>query len=149
MEEQEYRDTYHSINQRRCVFEKAINSRRCDCASCHRFNLADREGVACRSGPGNERCSRLLDTMRSQARFALHLTHADAPLPHTREIKVQVGGLLGIQALVADEPDGEPSIENVTGLLDTAMKKYGSIEDLPYNLIVQAIVSFEGRKRRG
>ena len=94
MDEQEYRSTYHTVNKRRCVYEKAINSRRCNCAKCHRFNLADREGVACNSATGNALCTEFLNTLRSKARFSLHLTHADKPLPHTKEIKVQTGGLL-------------------------------------------------------
>ena len=149
MEEQEFRDTYHTINQRRCVFEKSINSRRCSCSRCHRFNLADREGVACKTATGNALCSELLTTMRSQARFALHLTHADAPLPHTAEIKVQTGGLLGIQTLLYPDKANDTRVEDIIGLLDAAIKQYDRIAALPFNLVVQAIVNFQGRKKRG
>ena len=97
MEEKAYKDTYDSINERRCVFEKTINSRRCTCKQSQRFHLADREGIACKSTTGNALCIEFLNSMRSKARFALHLTSADGPLPHTKEIKVQTGGLLGLQ----------------------------------------------------
>ena len=52
MEEKEYKNTYQSINERRCVFEKTINSRRCTCKQSQRFHLADREGIACKSASG-------------------------------------------------------------------------------------------------
>jgi hypothetical protein len=148
MEEQQFRDTYHLVNQRRCVFEKAINSRRCSCDRCQRFNLADREGVACKTASGNALCNELLNTMRSKSRFALHLTHADGPLPHTKEIKVQTGGLLGLQALLHPEQAAAVQVENIIKLLDTAIQRYGRLADLPFDLIVQAIVRFEGRSRR-
>ena len=148
MEEKEYKETYHSINQRRCVFEKTINSRRCTCNQSQRFHLADREGIACKSAPDNALCIEFLNSMRSNARFALHLTSADGPLPHTKEIKVQTGGLLGLQALIYPHRATDTNIENAIGLIDAAIEKYSSLEKLPYDILVQAIVKFEGRKRR-
>jgi hypothetical protein len=148
MEEKEYRDTYQSINERRCVFEKTINSRRCTCRQSQRFHLADREGIACKSATGNALCSTFLDSMRRNARFALHLTSANSPLPHAKEIKVQTGGLLGLQGLIHPELAGDSNVDNAIGLIDAAIEKYGSIDALPYDIIVQAIVKFEGRKKR-
>ena len=148
MDEQQYRNTYHSINDRRCVFEKTINSRRSTCKQAHRFQLADREGIACRSASANALCKELLDHMRSKARFALHLTSADSPLPHAREIKVQTGGLLGLQMLLHPEKSAADNVENIIGLADTALARFERLENLPYDIIVQAIVKFEGRKKR-
>ena len=148
MDEQQYRNTYHSINDRRCVFEKTINSRRSTCKQAHRFQLADREGIACRSATANALCKELLDHMRSKARFSLHLTSADSPLPHAREIKVQTGGLLGLQGLLHPEKSTADNVENIIGLADTALARFERLENLPYDIIVQAIVKFEGRKKR-
>jgi hypothetical protein len=148
MEEKEYRDTYQTINERRCVFEKTINSRRCTCRQSQRFHLADREGIACKSATGNALCTTLLSSMRSNARFALHLTSADGPLPHAKEIKVQTGGLLGLQGLIRPEHAENSNVENAIGLIDAAIEKYGSIDALPFDIIVQAIVKFEGRRKR-
>jgi len=85
--------------------------------------------------------------MRSNARFALHLTSADSPLPHAREIKVQTGGLLGLQGLLHPEKSGAETVVNAIGLIDEAITKFGRLEELPYDIIVQAIVKFEGRKK--
>lgn len=148
MEEQEYKDTYRTVNQRRCVFEKTINSRRCTCNSSQRFHLADREGIACRSATGNALCIEFLNSMRSNARFSLHLTNTDGPLPHAREIKVQTGGLLGLQGLIYPDKAGNANVENAIGLIDSAIEKFGRLEDIPYDVIVQSIVKFEGRRKR-
>ena len=148
MNELEYREAYQSVNERRCVFEKTINSRRCSCEKSCRFHLADREGIACKSATANALCGELLNQMRSNARFALHLTSADEPLPHAREIKVQTGGLLGLQGLLHPEKSAADSIENAIGLIDLAISRFGRLEALPYDVIVQAIVRFEGRKKR-
>ncbi len=147
MDETEYRSTYHAINELRCVFEKAILSRRCACTRCNRFHLADREGAACQSPGAHQRCHQLLQQLRQKALFALKLTHLEGELPHAKEIKVQTGGLLGLQAALRPE---QPAIRvaDVDGLLMEALQHYPSLAALPYPRIMQSVVGFEGRKRR-
>jgi len=148
MEEEEYRATYQALNQRRCVFEKAINSRRCNCRQAARFHLADREGVGCESEAGNALCIALLGILRRKARFSLHLTRADAPLPHAKEIRVQIGGMLGLQKLLHPDLVQSDTVGNIHGLAVEALDRYGCIENLPYDRIVQALATFEGRRKR-
>ena len=148
MEEQQYKETYEAVNERRCVFEKTINSRRSSCSKSTRFHLADREGIACKSASGNALCTELLARMRSNARFALHMTHADGPLPHAKEIRVQTGGLLGLQALIHPYLAEQTNVADIISTLDAALQRYGDLESLPYELIVQGIVKFEGRRKR-
>ena len=149
MDESEYRATYQAINERRCVFEKTISSRRSTCSKSLRFQLADREGVSCSSATGNALCAELLGLMRRNARFALHITHADGPLPHAREIRVQTGGLLGLQALVCPDRRDRDNVEDIITLVDIALERYPSLEALPFDSIVQRIVKFEARSKRG
>ncbi len=148
MEEQEYREIYSAINERRCPYEKAINSRRCNCSQSKRFNLANREGVACKSAPGNLLCNELLNIMRQKARFSLHVTHATSPLPHAKEIKVQVGGLLGLQKAMDAQAADMPTVDDIYRLTNAAMGHYVSLADLPYEEIMQSIVVFKGREKR-
>lgn len=148
MEEREYREIYSAINERRCPYEKAINSRRCNCSQSRRFNLANREGVACKSEAGNLLCNDLLNIMRQKARFSLHVTHATSPLPHAKEIKVQVGGLLGLQKLVYPQAADASTVGDIYGLTNTALGHYVSLSELPFAEIVQSIVIFEGREKR-
>ena len=148
MDENEYRSTYHKLNQDRCQFEKTLLSRRSTCSRGKGFNLADREGVSCQSPAARERCALLLETLRENARFALHLTEIDGALPFNKEIKVQTGGLLGLQKLVSPELESADKVEDVYQLISLAEQKYGSIATIPYSAIMPSIVSFEGRKRR-
>jgi hypothetical protein len=148
MEEHEYRATYQALSQRPCVFVKAVTSRRCSCSQSARFHLADREGVACKSDTGNARCIALLDAMRRNARFTLHITHAHGPLPHAKEIRVQIGGLLGLQKLLHPDLTQADSVHDINSLTTEAIERYRCIENLPYELIVQTLASFEGRRKR-
>ena len=148
MEEREYREIYSAINERRCPYEKAVNSRRCNCSQSKRFNLANREGVACKSAAGNLLCNELLNIMRRKARFSLHVTHATSPLPHAKEIKVQVGGLLGLQKLLDPQAAEATTVADIYGLTNTAVTSYSGLDALPYNEIMQSVVVFKGREKR-
>jgi hypothetical protein len=148
MDENEYRSTYHKLNQSRCQFEKTLLSRRSTCSRGKGFNLADREGVSCQSPAARERCAVLLETLRENARFALHLTEIDGALPFNKEIKVQTGGLLGLQKLLDPESGAAEKAEDIYSLISRAEQKYGSLSAIPYCEIMPSIVSFEGRKRR-
>lgn len=148
MEEDEYRSAYHALNQRRCVFEKTVLSRRAACTHAQRFCLADREGVTCLDEAALAQCKTLLDAMRDKASFALKQTRIDGPLPHAKEIKVQTGGLLGIQAqLGSTVAHAEGQIADIASLVDQALARFGGLQALPYTEITRSIVLFAGRKR--
>lgn len=148
MDETEYRQTYREVNKRKCVFEKAINARRCTCSQAKRFNLADREGVACESDEAHESCIRLLNIMRQKASFSLQLTQVPGPLPHAKEVKVQIGGMLGIQALLYPEKNNAEVADDIHGLINKATKTFNSLEAFPYTEIVKSVVKFQGRLRK-
>lgn len=148
MEEDEYRSTYAAVNERRCVLEKALNSRTVTCSHSERFYLADREGVGCKSDAAQRRCLNLLTRMRDGARFALQMTHIGGPLPHNKEIKVQVGGLLGLQAQLHPERTEAAAVEDVFGLVNAAEQRFGAVTAFPYQDMVKHITRYQGRSRR-
>jgi hypothetical protein len=148
MDENEYRATYHEINRCRCVFEKALNSRVCSCNKSSRFNLADREGVACDTPAGQALCTELLQLLRHNARFTLHLTRIDGPLPHASEIRIQNGGLLGLQKALSRGHQEQPNVGNIHGLIAQAIARYENLDNLPYLDIVKSVLSYTIRQKR-
>jgi hypothetical protein len=149
MDEDQYRTLYHELNPNRCVFEKSINNRRCECALKHRFLIATREGVACRSETALVNCTLLLNTLRNNARFALKLVVVDGPVPHNKELRVQAGGLLGLQKMT--QPDKTKQTETVLNIhqtIEAALLEYGSIDSLPYSLLIKDITAYKVRKKR-
>jgi hypothetical protein len=145
MDEDYFRSTYKQLNPDRCCFEKSITAKRCSCQHAIKFLLASREGVKCNNLESKKTCSLFLITLREQARFSLKQTKIDGPLPHKKEIKIQVGGLLGLQRLITNIY--EINIPNVIELLKNANSKYQSIELYPYDDIIQSVVNFEIRTK--
>lgn len=145
MDEKEYRSAYQDINPTRCVYEKAINSRECNCAKAKRFNLADREGVSCVSPALQRQCVELMQTLRGKARFVLQQTNIEGQLPHNAEIKIQNGGIKGLVKVLANPECDE---QDISRLLALSIKKYCSLSALPYSDIMQEISAYQGRRRR-
>ena len=145
MDEDNFRSTYKQLNPDRCCFEKAITAKRCSCQYAIKFLLASREGVKCNNQESKRKCTLFLTTLREHARFALKLTKIEGPLPHKKEIKIQVGGLLGLQSNLEDI--NKPNLPNIISILNSAVDKYQSIEKYPYEDIIQSVVNFEIRTK--
>lgn len=148
MDEEQFRAVYREVNTNRCVFEKALNNRRCDCSRKQRFLLATREGVGCRSQASLANCTAFLDTLRSNSRFALRETFIDGPLPHNKELKVQAGGTLALQLHLYPALAGEKAVQDIYELLNIGLSKYGNIADFPYGELVKGVVHYESRPKR-
>jgi hypothetical protein len=147
MEEDEYKNTYQHIADVRCVYEKALTNNQAKCSFSKHFWLADREGYACKSAECASICSDFLQKLRENSRFSLKLTAVGDVLPHNMDIRVQVGGLQGVQKLVFPR-QAQAQIDDIRSLVDTAIHQYGGLQALPYAEIVQSVASFQGRKRR-
>jgi hypothetical protein len=110
------------------------------------FRLADRHGFGCHSPLHQKTCAELLERLRSQSRFVFKLRDIDGPLPHNKEIRVQNGGLLGLQKL-----QGGPALDHVpdvSALTRDILQVYGSLDKLPFDQLIQSVTAYQARPRR-
>ncbi len=84
--------------------------------------------------------------LRGKAAFALKLSHIDGPLPHAKELKVQCGGMLGVEESLTHQPS--ELVDDIHTLLESAFAEYGNAESLPYSEVVRTITSFQPRNKR-
>ena len=164
MNEDEYRSIYEDVNKQRCVFEKVTLLGFAGCEYSKKLLLAEREAMACTSKEAQPKCISLLNTMRKNARFALQVTKANEPLAHAKELKVQAGGLFGLQQYLThkdtaaiealsedqfrfDNPANQP-IKNIHHTVAEAITEFGEIKLFPYTEIVKAILHFKRPPRR-
>jgi len=147
MDENEYRSAYHGLNTQRCVFEKSILTLNCACRMHEKFNLAEREGIRCIDTLAQQNCSLFLNGCRSKARFALRLTDiVGSLLPHSKEIQVQKGALLGLQPDLPNLPETE--IKDIYSLINQAMEACGHDADkLPYEQLISSIAHHPPRPK--
>lgn len=148
MDEDQFRAVYHEINAQRCVFEKAITNRRCDCQSKQRFLLATREGIGCANAASLQVCTDFLTMLRDKSRFALRETFIDGVLPHNKELKVQAGGTLMLQTLLQPQVPEMQQVQNIAALLRQALAEFSTLDQLPYGELVKGVVHYQVRPTR-
>jgi len=148
IDEDQYRSTYRQVNELPCPFERAILANRCRCSLSERILLAEREAAACRSAAARADCMALLEALREKSRFALKLTHVPGPLPFGKEIKVQVGGMLGLQAIIEPDLGDALPVRDVRAMVREAVDRFGSLDALPYERLVSSVAGYQHRKRR-
>lgn len=147
MDNEVLRRTYRDINERFCPFEKSILTNNCGCSRAWRFCIAEREGVACGSDAGQARCLELLDLLRKQARFVLKTMDGQAALPHAKAMRVQIGGLRGLHAVVLPDESIPETIKDIHGIIEAALARFRVLTALPYQPIIRQITAYRERKR--
>lgn len=147
LNEDAYRSAREDTNRHACSFEKALLRRCCGCENAEKHNIADRETVSCKTAVARENCHTLHELLHQSALFTLKLTHIQEPLPYAKEMKIQCGGMLGLQRIFAPDPDAPSTVSNIHGLVLAAQDKFGSLQDLPYSEIVKSIAAFEARRK--
>lgn len=145
MDNDAFRKTYHEINERFCPFEKTILASQCTCSRAARFLMAEREGVNCKSDISQQQCLDFLDLLRRQSRFILKSSDARSALPHAQAMRLQVGGLRGLCCIIDPDSPVPEKIENVTGIVEAAVSRFGGLDRLPFQEIIKQIAAYKGR----
>lgn len=148
MDEFEYKKIYQSVNKLPCVFEKAILTRRYNCEKAVHINIAEREATGCNDPAAQQQCHKLLELLRNKAAFSLKMTRVHSSLPHAKEIKIQCGGLNGLQQSLANTNSVSASTENIVGLIQDATRNFQMLDKFPFQEIIKSITAYEGRKRK-
>ncbi len=125
-----------------CVFAKALLARAAVCDMAARRSMAEREIIECRSPVARTNCTTLAALLHERGRFALRLPPVGHPMIHAKALHLHCGGLAGMQQALGAEQ------ANVHAMIGTAHERYGSLTELPWDAIVQALKRWQARPRR-
>lgn len=141
MDESAYRQKFAEVVENPCAFEKALLAGCAACDRVRRLQIAEREVLGCRDAASQARCVELHGQLRRSFSFALGMPH-DAVLPHAQEMRVQCGGLMGLQQVLS----GDPAVANVDALLAQSLRRWGDLDEIPYSEVVhEAALCYKGR----
>lgn len=146
MDQDAYRKTFEQINERACLFEKCLFAGHAGCSQSEKFNLAEREGIHCKLDKAQTQCGEFLELLRHHSRFVLKASQESGVLSHAQALRVQVGGLRGLDQAMEKQQPATPFVPDIYTLVSQAREQYGDLESLPFNLIVQQIAAFKGRR---
>ncbi len=102
--------------------------------------------IACQNEQSHALCCGLHTSIKASALKAMDLPDDLSLLPHNVLVKIQSGGLLGLQAVCMD-PVTNTSINDVSVLVASAISKFNEIDNLPFDELNEAIMKFKSQRR--
>ena len=101
--------------------------------------------MACTDHAAHERCAALFEKLKSIALPAMGYEDDLLSMPHSALVKIQFGGLQGLQRLIGE---GEGGIEDINALVDRVLARYGGDASPPYAELAKDISGYKLKRRR-
>lgn len=128
-----------------CPFRKTILGGTCQCSRAEMAHLPTGCSVICTSLNAFGQCEQFLDHLINAAQFALHYVDGTDSLTHGKLMKVQHGGLKGLQVLINDSGQ---AVEDIYGLLNDAITRYVAVEMIPVEALLPYIKAHQNKRRK-
>lgn len=102
----------------------------------------------CTSDEAHQHCEWLFVVLKEAALPAFGVEDDFLSMPHSVQIKMRYGGLLGLQRLLGNRADAAAEVRNIHGLADCAVARHGNLDTIPCQAFVEGTTSYK-LKRRG
>ncbi|MHB8727975.1 MAG: hypothetical protein ACYC9K_02955 [Sulfuricaulis sp.] len=135
------------MEEYKCPFSNTLVTNQFGCAKGKQVARRGGPDVACTSAEAHPRCGKLFQQMKEVALPAFGVEDDLLSMPHSVLVKIQHGGLLGLQRLLDEGPAVPAAVDNIHGLVDRAMARYGSLESIPCQALVEDMTSHKLKRR--
>ncbi len=135
------------MEEYKCAFSNTLVTNQFGCEQGEPVARRGGPDVACRSNEAHRRCEKLFAQMKSAALPAFGAEDDLLTMPHSVPMKIQFGGLLGLQRLLQAGAAGSGEVKNVHALVAQAVEKYNSVEAIPYPALVADMTAYKLRRR--
>lgn len=132
------------MEEYKCTFAAPLITGQFGCV--HARPVARRGGpdIACSVHDSHDRCAQIFERLKAVALPAFGVEDDLLSMPHSTLVKIQTGGLLGLQRLLADAPAAPATVTNIDELVETATKM--GLEGLAFAQLVDDITSYKVRR---
>jgi hypothetical protein len=133
-----------------CPFSSTLVQEDFACANANPIVRRGGAEIACTVEPAHSRCQRLFQRLKDVALPEFGVEDDLLKMPHSVLVKIQYGGLLGLQRSLGSSVGPESTVEDIDSLVAAAAEGFGSVEAIPCADFCDAIVSYKlpGRRRR-
>lgn len=131
----------------KCAFSNTLVTNQFGCARGEPVARRGGPDVACTSEPAHQRCEQLFQRMKAEALPAFGVEDDLLTMPHSVLVKIQHGGLLGLQRLLGGDAAAS-RVPDVGALVESALARYPSVAAIPCAELVESMTAYK-LKRRG
>ena len=135
------------MEQHKCPFSAPLVSHQFSCT--HAQEVIRRGGteVDCTDASAHTRCEQLFHRLKAAALPAFGVEDDLLSMPHSVLVKIQYGGLLGLQRLLSDADAPTGRVEDIDRLVGAFLARHG--ESASVDAVVEDITAYKPRARRG
>lgn len=135
------------MEEYKCAFSNTLVTNLFACEKGEQVTRRGGPDVVCTSPEAHTRCEQLFQRMKAAALPAFGVEDDLLSMPHSVQVKIQHGGLLGLQRLLSTEA-ASTGIKNIHALIDQAVDKFNGLEFISYSALIEDMTSYK-LKRRG
>jgi len=104
--------------------------------------------IACADSDAHSRCSRLYQCMKDAALPEFGVADDLLEMPHGVQVKIQFGGLSGLQRITHAAAEQSATVEDIDALVQAAVDRYAGVEAIPCADFLVDITSWKLPRRR-
>lgn len=136
------------MSDRICPFSATLAKQ--DFACPHAAQVIRRGGTefSCQSAASRDSCMQMHENMKQAALPAFDLEDDLLQVPHGVLARIQFGGLLGLQRMLARPVADSARVEDIDALVTAALARYGDADAVPCSELVADIQAYQPARRR-
>jgi hypothetical protein len=135
------------VVEHKCPFSGTLVSEQFACAMAKTVVRRGGPEVACTSEVGHARCESLFQHMKQAALPMFGVEDDLLTMPHSVLVKIQHGGLLGLQRIMDEAPEGASSVADINALCERSVLRFQAVTNIPYQTFVQDMTAYKLRRR--
>lgn len=131
------------MEEYKCAFAAPLVAGQFGCACARQVTRRGGPDVACTARVGHERCLQLFERLKAVALPAFGVEDDPLSMPYSMLVKIQAGGLLGLQRLLTGAP--ATTVTDINFVVEQAARN--GMEIVPVECLVADITGYKLRKR--
>lgn len=132
-----------------CPFSATLIRDQFACRNASRIIRRGGMEIACTAADAHERCGMLYRHLKAVALPEFGVGDDLLLVSHGILQKIQFGGLSGLQRITTGTSAGEVPVVDIDSLVQAAIKRFSSLEQIPYTEVSPDITAWELQRRRG
>jgi hypothetical protein len=133
----------------KCPFGAPLVTHQFGCSKAQEVVRRGGAEIDCTDADATTHCEQLFVRLKAAVLPAFGVEDDLLSMPHSVLVKIQHGGLLGLQRLLAGTPTPEECVADVSALVREAVARYGQADAIPCDQLIADVTGFKPRARRG
>lgn len=135
------------MDTHKCAFSHTLVAGSFGCSRASTVTKRDGPHTVCADGTAALRCAELFEAFKEAALPVFEVPDDLEQMPHSVPVKIQFGGLLGLQGAL--NPGDGGAIADIHALVGGALRYYGDIDSIPCADFTQIMTSYQVKRRGG